>query len=175
MSRRLDLSDSGAFVKTLFDRRGVGMKKSTATVSQFPVNTAFENQFSPSIVPKDYFIQRNGVVYAGTHLIIDVWNGKCLDDLQLMEQAMREMVETCGATLLHIHLHHFTPNGGVSGVAVLAESHISVHTWPEKEFAAFDIFMCGAAKPEKSVPVLKKYFETENVSVTELLRGESKR
>jgi len=48
---------------------------------------------------------------------------------------MRDAVEAAGATLLHIHLHTFEPNGGVSGVAVLAESHISVHTWPEKGYA----------------------------------------
>ena len=54
----------------------------------------------------------------------------------------RECIRAAGATLLHIHLHHFTPNNGVSGVAVLAESHISVHTWPESGFAAFDVFMC---------------------------------
>jgi S-adenosylmethionine decarboxylase proenzyme len=46
-----------------------------------------------------------------------------------------------GATLLHIHLHHFEPNGGVSGVAVLAESHISIHSWPKRGYAALDIFM----------------------------------
>jgi len=62
-----------------------------------------------------------------------------------MEATLREAVLQAGATLLHIHLHHFTPNGGISGVAVLAESHISVHTWPERNFAAFDVFMCGDA------------------------------
>jgi len=49
--------------------------------------------------------------------------------------------------LLHIHLHHFSHNGGVSGVAVLAESHISVHTWPERDYAAIDVFMCGHTSP----------------------------
>src|SRR5205085_29696 len=101
---------------------------------------------------KDHFIHRNGIVFAGTHLIIDLWGATKLDDLEVMEQAMRDCVTAAGATLLHIHLHHFTPNGGISGVAVLAESHISVHTWPERGFAAFDVFMCGVAEPERCVP-----------------------
>ena len=84
---------------------------------------------------------------------------------------MREAVEPAKATLLHIHLHHFTPNGGISGVAVLAESHISVHTWPERQFAAFDIFMCGDAKPELAVEVLRTHFQPGQFQVQELLRG----
>ncbi|MEO1420908.1 MAG: S-adenosylmethionine decarboxylase, partial [Pseudomonadota bacterium] len=79
---------------------------------------------------QDHFIVRDGVEYAGAHVIIDLWGAENLDDLALMETAFRDVIETCGATLLHIHLHHFTPNYGISGVAVLAESHISVHTWP---------------------------------------------
>lgn len=119
----------------------------------------------------DHFIVKNGVEYAGTHLILDLWEASKLDDLTLMENTMREAVSVAGATLLHIHLHHFTPNGGISGVAVLAESHISVHTWPERGFAAFDIFMCGDAQPELAIPVLRKAFNPENVNVSEHLRG----
>ena len=77
----------------------------------------------------------------------------------------------CGATLLHIHLHHFTPNGGVSGVAVLAESHISIHTWPERGYAALDVFMCGAAEPQRSVDVLRAAFQPKRLVVGEHLRG----
>ena len=104
---------------------------------------------------KDYFVERDGVVFAGTHLIVDLWDAESLDDLEHIEAALRECVEVSGATLLHIHLHHFTPNGGVSGVAVLAESHISIHTWPERAYAAIDIFMCRACDPHDAVPVLR--------------------
>ena len=106
------------------------------------------------------------------HLIIDLWGAKRLDELELMEDALREAVRVAGATLLHIHLHHFTPNGGISGVAVLAESHISVHSWPERDFAAFDVFMCGDAQPEKAIEVLKQAFSPTQVDVETLLRGE---
>lgn len=119
----------------------------------------------------DHFIRRNGIEFAGTHLILDLWDAEGLDDLALMESTMREAVTVCGATLLHIHLHHFTPSDGISGVAVLAESHISVHTWPERDFAAFDIFMCGDAKPELAIPVLKKAFNPGRINISEQLRG----
>ena len=127
--------------------------------------------FSTGEESKDHFIRRNGIEYAGTHLILDFWQAEGLDDLELMESAMREAVEVCGATLLHIHLHHFTPSNGISGVAVLAESHISVHTWPERNFAAFDIFMCGDAKPELAIPILKNTFNPGRINITEQLRG----
>jgi S-adenosylmethionine decarboxylase len=119
----------------------------------------------------DYFAVRNGVEFAGTHIIIDLWDAQPLDDLELMERTLRSAVDISGATLLHIHLHHFTPNGGISGVAVLAESHISVHTWPERGFAAFDVFMCGDAEPEKTIPVLREAFSPSSINISEHLRG----
>ena len=96
---------------------------------------------------KDYFVERDGVLFAGSHLLIDLWGAKRLNEQAYIEQALRHAAEACGATLLHVHLHQFTGSGGVSGVAVLAESHISVHTWPERDFAAFDVFMCGKCNP----------------------------
>ncbi len=119
----------------------------------------------------DHFVARDGVTFAGAHLILDFWGAKKLDNLELMDRVLRECVVKCGATLLHIHLHHFSPSGGISGVAVLAESHISVHTWPERNFAAFDIFMCGKAKPEEAIAILKRAFTPEIMKITENLRG----
>jgi S-adenosylmethionine decarboxylase len=122
----------------------------------------------------DHFIHRDGHVFAGTHLIVDLWGASRLDELAHMEAAMREAVAEAKATLLHIHLHHFTPNGGISGVAVLAESHISVHTWPENNYAAFDVFMCGDAEPEKAIDVFRRYFSPERDDVSNLMRGKVK-
>ncbi len=119
----------------------------------------------------DHFIRRDGAVFAGTHLIIEVEDGHGLDDEDRIQQAFRDCVTECGATLLHIHTHKFSPQG-VSGVAVLAESHISVHTWPEIGYGAFDVFMCGDAEPWRAVGVLKRAFGTERVHVKELRRGE---
>ncbi|WP_262027012.1 adenosylmethionine decarboxylase [Microvirga sp. Mcv34] len=119
----------------------------------------------------DHFIQRDGMLFAGTHLIVDLWHASNLDDLPLVEQTLRDAVDRSGATLLNIDLHHFTPNGGISGVAVLAESHISIHTWPEISYAAVDIFMCGAAQPHKAIDVLKGAFLPGHVTLAEHKRG----
>ena len=118
----------------------------------------------------DHFIRRDGAVFAGTHLIIEVVGGEGLDCEDRIQQAFRDCVDTCGATLLHIHTHKFSPQG-VSGVAVLAESHISVHTWPEIGYGAFDVFMCGDAQPWKAVDVLANAFDTRDIRVRELRRG----
>lgn len=123
--------------------------------------------------PPDHFVRRDGKEFAGTHLIVDLWEARLLDKLEHMEAALRRAVEAGGATLLHIHLHHFTPGGGISGVAVLAESHISVHTWPERGFAAFDIFMCGDARPQQCLPVLRAAFTPRQMTVRTCLRGET--
>ncbi len=120
---------------------------------------------------KDHFAVRNGVRCAGVHLIIDLHGAKRLNDLEHIEATLRRCVEAASATLLHIHLHHFQP-GGVSGVAVLAESHISIHTWPEAGYAALDVFMCGSADPDKCIPVLREAFSAKRVGVNELLRGQ---
>ena len=120
---------------------------------------------------KDYFKERDGEVYAGAHVLADLWGAERLDDIDYMEEGLRNAVEACGATLLHIHLHHFGNGCGVSGVVVLAESHISVHTWPERGFAAFDIFMCGSCEPELALPVLQKYFNPERMDTELQKRG----
>lgn len=155
-------------------------KRTVIDAAQFRANRA-----KPKTVPvpnplgeadeerKDYFITRNGLSYAGSHIILDLWGASDLDDESKIEQAMKDAVEAAGATLLHIHLHKFSPNGGVSGVAVLSESHISVHTWPEKGFAAFDVFMCGAAQPLKTIAVLEAAFRPSRVVVGEHKRGVS--
>lgn len=119
----------------------------------------------------DSFSRRNGKAFAGTHLIIEVVDGSSLDCQATVEAALLRCVKASRATLLHIHLHKFSPQG-VSGVAVLAESHISVHTWPEVGFGAFDAFMCGEADPWACVEILREAFSAGDVRVTEFLRGE---
>jgi S-adenosylmethionine decarboxylase len=120
---------------------------------------------------EDHFAIRNGVRCAGVHLIIDLHGARGLDDIDLIEVTLRRCVDAAQATLLHIHLHHFQPNG-VSGVAVLAESHISIHTWPDAGYAALDVFMCGKASPDACIPVLREAFQAKRVEVSELLRGQ---
>ncbi len=119
----------------------------------------------------DYFVIRDGLEFAGTHLLIDLWGARRLDDLALAEATLRQAVEAVGATLLHVHLHRFAPSGGVSGVAVLAESHISIHTWPERGYAALDIFVCGTCDAYAAIPVLRRAWSPDRVQLTEQRRG----
>ncbi len=132
--------------------------------TQFDLSTGSDGR-------KDHFTVKNGVRCAGTHLIIDLHGAERLDDCAHIEKTLLDCVEAAGATLLHIHLHRFEPNG-VSGVAVLAESHISIHSWPESHYAAFDVFMCGGAEPERCIKVLDAAFSPARIDVNELLRGQ---
>ena len=149
------------------------------SLAQIGVNTEAEAQDAraevavqagKSVAAGD-FIERNGLCYAGTHLIIDLWDGEHFDDVGVIELALRRAVQAAGATLLHLHLHAFTAGGGISGVAVLAESHISIHTWPERGYAAIDVFMCGSAAPHKVVPVLRHMFKAHRIAISEQMRG----
>ena len=145
--------------------------ESAPEIDVHPDIAADHGEFTNSDERLDHFIERDGQRFAGTHLILDFFGASRLDDLEVMEAGLRRAVEAAGATLLHIHLHHFTPNGGVSGVAVLAESHISVHTWPECDYAAFDIFMCGDARPELGAEVLRETFTPSRTEIVEHRRG----
>jgi S-adenosylmethionine decarboxylase len=120
---------------------------------------------------KDYFQERDGQRFAGLHLLLDLWGATNLRDPETIDRALREAAVEANATILHSHFHHFSPDGGVSGVVVLAESHISIHTWPERDFAAIDIFMCGACDAYKSVPVLEAAFRPSSMQLSEQRRG----
>jgi S-adenosylmethionine decarboxylase len=130
-----------------------------------------ENQTSSTEVAKDYFVEKDGVKFAGMHLLVDLWGASNLTDPAMIDGALREAAEAAGATILHSHFHHFGPDGGVSGVLVLAESHISIHTWPERDFAAIDIFMCGACDPYLSLPALRNAFAPTSEQLGEQRRG----
>ena len=156
-------------VRRLVLGRVTELSKSQAQVVENEAATP--TSVSDSNENKDYFIIRDGVRYAGMHLIIDVYGAGRLDELDHVEAALRDAVDAAGATLLHIHLHHFTPNGGISGVAVLAESHISIHTWPECGYAALDVFMCGETNPHATVEILREAFAPERIAVEEHMRG----
>ena len=58
-------------------------------------------------LPKDHFIEKDGVTYAGNHLIIDAWDASYLDDQSVIDSLLKEIADVCGATLLHVHTHMF--------------------------------------------------------------------
>ena len=118
-----------------------------------------------------FLINHEGACYAGRHLLIDVWDGVNISDTDVIDTALRTGADAAGATLLHVHLHEFSENGGVSGVAVLAESHISIHTWPEWNYAAVDVFMCGGTDPMKAADVLREAFKPARLDIADHYRG----
>jgi S-adenosylmethionine decarboxylase len=93
---------------------------------------------------------------AGTHVLADLSGiaAEKLSDCALLEKLLRDAAEAAGAHILFSHFHVFGEGQGVTGVVLLAESHITIHTWPECGFAAADIFMCGAAQPELALAVI---------------------
>ena len=95
----------------------------------------------------------DGLRYAGTHLLVDLFGARRLDDIEHIQSTLKRCVEVAGATLLHIHLHHFTPNGGVRASPFRRIADISIDSWPEADYAALDVFMCGEAQPQKCVEV----------------------
>lgn len=107
---------------------------------------------------------------AGIHLLIDFWEAKNLNSVLFCKKALEKAVKDCDATLLKINLHKFSPQG-VSGVAVISESHISIHTWPEHDYAALDVFVCGGKDPYLALKSLKKSFRPKKILVTEAKRG----
>ena len=158
----MQMTAEGAIADCSFDGDEPGLEAGS--------DEALSNHLKP-LSAKDYFSVEDGKRYAGKHLLIDLRGGQGFDDIDFIEQTLRKCVEATGATLLHIHLHHFAPYGGVSGVAVLAESHISIHSWPEENFAALDVFMCGNARPEKAIDVLRQAFQPQEINVQTIRRG----
>ena len=103
--------------------------------------------------------------------MLELWGARNLTDVTVIKGALRQAAEAAGATVLHIHVHRFGTSSGISGMAVLAESHISIHTWPEREFAALDIFMCGGCDPHQCLPVLNRAFTPDRSHLSEHKRG----
>ena len=86
--------------------------------------------------------------HPGSHLLADLYGCQHLMDSTRIEAVLQKAAQAAGATIVMSHVHDFPAPGGVTGVVLLAESHISIHTWPEHGFAAVDIFMCGTAKTD---------------------------
>ncbi len=125
-------------------------------------------------ITSDHFIIDKNKMYAGKHIILDLWNVEFDDKINTLKKVIKEAILVSKATLLHIHLHRFGEQQGISGVAVLAESHISVHTWPERNYIAFDIFMCGDTFPKLAAESIVKALKPKRKTIKVLKRGEKK-
>jgi S-adenosylmethionine decarboxylase proenzyme len=109
----------------------------------------------------------------GRHLLIELQdcNKEVLNDLSFLRDAMITAAIDCGATVLGESFHHFSPQG-VSGVVIIAESHLSIHTWPEYGYAAVDVFTCGTSvEPKKAAEVLIEKLGAKSHSLMEISRG----
>ena len=109
----------------------------------------------------------------GTHCILDLYDcpASLLNDRQFIEQAMRDAAKQGLATLLNEVSHQFSPQG-VTALGLLAESHLSVHTWPEHCYAAVDVFTCGDnAKPEQACMFLAERLEAKRHNLQTIARG----
>ena len=113
----------------------------------------------------------SGSAAVGWHLLVDLHGAINLDSIAAIDEALRRAARSCGATLLDVRLHSFGEGAGVTGVALLAESHISIHTWPEAAYAAIDVFMCGSLDPRLALPTLRAAFRATSEHVQEVRRG----
>ncbi len=109
--------------------------------------------------------------YAGLHIIAEFWGSKTIEDSKEIEKILVRAAIEGGNTPLKVTIHKFSPQG-ITGVILLAESHISLHAWPEYEYLAIDIFTCGDKTfPEKSLDYLRKEFEPKRVDIKRIKRG----
>lgn len=109
----------------------------------------------------------------GTHLLLELkdCNSKILSDLNKVQEILVSAAQQAKATIVEVSFHKFSPFG-ISGMVVIAESHLSIHTWPEYDFAAVDIFTCGELlKPEVAASFIIEEFHSKNPSMVEIKRG----
>jgi len=109
----------------------------------------------------------------GRHFLIEYHgcNPDTLDNVDLVRDIMVFAAKESGATILNTYLHKFSPQG-VSGVIVIAESHIAIHTWPEHGYAAVDIFTCGSnVNPWVAYKIMKDKLGSSESSTKEITRG----
>ncbi|OHA65163.1 MAG: S-adenosylmethionine decarboxylase proenzyme [Candidatus Wildermuthbacteria bacterium RIFCSPHIGHO2_02_FULL_49_9] len=109
--------------------------------------------------------------YAGKHILADFWNGRIVEDEQELHQLLLGAAKAAQSKVLRTSIHKFAPQG-ITGVVLLAESHIALHTWPEINYIAIDIFTCGKeARPKDALNYFKDSLQPKRVAATEMKRG----
>ena len=109
----------------------------------------------------------------GTHLLLELrqCNPRLLDDLEYVRETMIEAAKFMDAQIIGESFHRFNPQG-ITGVLAIAESHLSIHTWPELDYAAADIFTCGSSQnPQAAARVIIERMESKDSSIQIIERG----
>ena len=107
----------------------------------------------------------------GSHVVLELWGCTNLNEPDVVEQALHDIVEATDVTLLDLKVYPFDPQG-VTGFAILAESHIAIHTWPEHGYAAVDIFTCGAERDlTAATKKVREHFTPDRVQMMHITRG----
>ena len=109
----------------------------------------------------------------GTHLIVECYgcDAEILKDTKRLETLLADAANAAGATMLNSYFHKFDQGEGVTGFVALAESHLSIHTWPECNYMALDVFMCGNCDPQRSVNYIETQIEMSRIEIRRIMRG----
>lgn len=109
----------------------------------------------------------------GIHILVEYYNcnKEILKNVETIEQSMLTAARAANATIVESVFHQFNP-WGVSGAVIISESHLTIHTWPEHNYAAVDLFTCGDIDYEAGLRVLKDLLESKHYEVKKILRGE---
>lgn len=117
--------------------------------------------------------KENKKIYLGSHLLCEYYecDAEKIDDINIISETLINAANKCGVTILEKSFHKFSPQG-VSGVVVIAESHISIHTWPEHNYAAVDFFTCSeVCDTELIIDYLKNIFGSQRCESKKIMRG----
>jgi len=114
---------------------------------------------------------KNNTKYAGVHLLAEFWGNQMIDDVGRIKSILTKSAKVSHNTSLGVDARK-TSSGNISAFILLAESHISIHTWPKLDYIAIDIFSCGQkSKPHKALEFLEKIFKPKKMKTKEIKRG----
>lgn len=110
----------------------------------------------------------------GRHAIADIYNCNCpkMDDLKYIKNLVMTSAKEAKLTVVDNKFYKFNPIG-ISGVLILSESHLTIHTWPEYNYIAVDVFTCGAEiNPVNACKIIAKNFDSKSMMIREFERGD---
>jgi len=117
--------------------------------------------------------KKNQFKHAGIHMIAEFWNGKVIENEKELKEILIKAVKKANCIPLKTVIHKFKPQG-ITGVVLLAESHIALHSWPEYDYIAIDIFTCGdRAVPKKALDYLNTVLNPKKVDIQKIDRRQT--